>query len=491
VNVYYLFGENTVDDFIYPSLRFKSDVTSKILDDKRADFEMEKKSQNEGMEGVKENAQKEKDLESADTQNKVTQSQKKIRKRSRAEINREESYSARRITDFLQPKSQQISEEEISSSGNKEESIKSQPKDWNEEDNSPREADKVVVDKEQIERESLMRSINQEKVDEDEEDEGNEREARTPVSNIDEMVWGQELDRQDIGMDEEFEEVDYPLEGEVDYPLQGDFEVDGPLKGKFGVDFEDDPKDEFLDDPDDGPIENVEEDEDEDEEHKNIEPKSPVKEETVFDKEEEKNEQDDDAFQDDFMRFLMRKDIAKVSCPKTPPRSPSPVRLPLNEEPEKIEPSNPPAEVLGSKIEDDELDDDELDAAFENIDFSQATRTANNEKVLKEKNDQKLLKIQENEEDVRMGVSTQTKGTQIIQAETIRVFEEIQKPQGTEIGGFKLKINGGLANNTKSKDPGISNKEGDLPLKKKMRYSEKFGEEEGKKSEPRKKVKFE
>lgn len=488
VNVYYLFGENTVDDFIYPSLRFKSDVTSKILDDKRADFEMEKKSQNEGMEGVKEDAKKDKDLESNDSQNKNAPSQKKQRKRSRAEINREESYSARRITDFMQPKSQNFLEEEISTlSGSKDEdkNTKSQPRDWNEEEENVPEEEEKAVDKEQIERDNLMRSINEGQVDEDNEEE-NEREPGTPVSNIDEMDWNQELDRKDLDLDEE--------DGEVDYPLEGDFEVEPPLKGKFGVSVDDDLKDDFLD-PEDGPMEKIEEDDEEEEEEPK--PIEQIKDEktTVFDQ-EDKNDQFDEAFQDDFMQFLMRKDIAKVSGLKTPPRSPSlspprfDAQLENNEPEENVPEINEPCNQSADAISTGEIDDDELDAAFESLalKLDQKPQNVNNENFKPQKSGK-----HQGIEDKTKETTLQVKETQISQTDNMRISDELQKPHGTEIGGFKLKINGALANNTKDKEIlSHKNEEGDSSSRKKMRFSERFGDDEGGiNSELRKKVKFE
>lgn len=38
VNVYYCYGENTVDQMIYPRLRLKSEVFSNILDGKNTEF---------------------------------------------------------------------------------------------------------------------------------------------------------------------------------------------------------------------------------------------------------------------------------------------------------------------------------------------------------------------------------------------------------------------------------------------------------------------
>jgi len=38
VNVYYLFGENTIDTMIYPRLQLKSEVFASVLDGKQTDF---------------------------------------------------------------------------------------------------------------------------------------------------------------------------------------------------------------------------------------------------------------------------------------------------------------------------------------------------------------------------------------------------------------------------------------------------------------------
>jgi len=41
VNVYYLFGENTVDAMIYPRLKLKSEVFANVLDGKKTEFQIE------------------------------------------------------------------------------------------------------------------------------------------------------------------------------------------------------------------------------------------------------------------------------------------------------------------------------------------------------------------------------------------------------------------------------------------------------------------
>jgi SNF2 family DNA or RNA helicase len=41
VNVYYLFGENTIDAMIYPRLKLKSEVFANVLDGKKTDFRVE------------------------------------------------------------------------------------------------------------------------------------------------------------------------------------------------------------------------------------------------------------------------------------------------------------------------------------------------------------------------------------------------------------------------------------------------------------------
>ena len=41
VNVYYLFGENTVDAMIYPRLKLKSEVFASILDGKKTEFKID------------------------------------------------------------------------------------------------------------------------------------------------------------------------------------------------------------------------------------------------------------------------------------------------------------------------------------------------------------------------------------------------------------------------------------------------------------------
>lgn len=41
VNIYYLFGENTVDAMIYPRLKLKSEVAANIMDGKASSFTMD------------------------------------------------------------------------------------------------------------------------------------------------------------------------------------------------------------------------------------------------------------------------------------------------------------------------------------------------------------------------------------------------------------------------------------------------------------------
>ncbi len=41
MNVYYLFGENTVDALIYPRLKLKSEVFANVLDGKTTEFRIE------------------------------------------------------------------------------------------------------------------------------------------------------------------------------------------------------------------------------------------------------------------------------------------------------------------------------------------------------------------------------------------------------------------------------------------------------------------
>lgn len=41
MNVYYLYGENTVDTMIYPRLKLKSEVYANILDGKETEFKIE------------------------------------------------------------------------------------------------------------------------------------------------------------------------------------------------------------------------------------------------------------------------------------------------------------------------------------------------------------------------------------------------------------------------------------------------------------------
>ena len=41
MNVYYFYGENTVDGMIYPRLKLKSEVFANILDGKQTEFNIE------------------------------------------------------------------------------------------------------------------------------------------------------------------------------------------------------------------------------------------------------------------------------------------------------------------------------------------------------------------------------------------------------------------------------------------------------------------
>ena len=47
VNVYYLFGENTVDAMIYPRLKLKSEVFANVLDGKQTEFRIENEDEQE------------------------------------------------------------------------------------------------------------------------------------------------------------------------------------------------------------------------------------------------------------------------------------------------------------------------------------------------------------------------------------------------------------------------------------------------------------
>lgn len=43
VNIYYLFGEETLDEIIYPMIQFKGHIVSKSLDGQQSDFKMKKR----------------------------------------------------------------------------------------------------------------------------------------------------------------------------------------------------------------------------------------------------------------------------------------------------------------------------------------------------------------------------------------------------------------------------------------------------------------
>ena len=62
VNVYYLFGENTVDAMIYPRLKLKSEVFANVLDGKKTEFVVENEDDMEkyGEQGVEENEEMQK-----------------------------------------------------------------------------------------------------------------------------------------------------------------------------------------------------------------------------------------------------------------------------------------------------------------------------------------------------------------------------------------------------------------------------------------------
>ena len=49
MNVYYLYGENTVDAMIYPRLKLKSEVFATILDGKQTEFTIENEDEMERM----------------------------------------------------------------------------------------------------------------------------------------------------------------------------------------------------------------------------------------------------------------------------------------------------------------------------------------------------------------------------------------------------------------------------------------------------------
>ena len=62
VNVYYLFGENTVDAMIYPRLKLKSEVFANVLDGQKTEFVVENEDDMEkyGEKGVEENEEMQK-----------------------------------------------------------------------------------------------------------------------------------------------------------------------------------------------------------------------------------------------------------------------------------------------------------------------------------------------------------------------------------------------------------------------------------------------
>ena len=45
MNVYYLFGENTLDAMIYPRLKLKSEVTANVVDGKGTDFSFDNRDE--------------------------------------------------------------------------------------------------------------------------------------------------------------------------------------------------------------------------------------------------------------------------------------------------------------------------------------------------------------------------------------------------------------------------------------------------------------
>lgn len=62
VNVYYLFGENTVDAMIYPRLKLKSEVFANVLDGKKTEFTIENEDDMEklGKDGMEQNEEMQK-----------------------------------------------------------------------------------------------------------------------------------------------------------------------------------------------------------------------------------------------------------------------------------------------------------------------------------------------------------------------------------------------------------------------------------------------
>lgn len=62
VNVYYLFGENTVDAMIYPRLKLKSEVFANVLDGQKTEFTIENEDDMEklGKEGMEQNEEMQK-----------------------------------------------------------------------------------------------------------------------------------------------------------------------------------------------------------------------------------------------------------------------------------------------------------------------------------------------------------------------------------------------------------------------------------------------
>lgn len=62
VNVYYLFGENTVDAMIYPRLKLKSEVFANVLDGQKTEFTIENEDDMEklGKDGMEQNEEMQK-----------------------------------------------------------------------------------------------------------------------------------------------------------------------------------------------------------------------------------------------------------------------------------------------------------------------------------------------------------------------------------------------------------------------------------------------
>jgi hypothetical protein len=46
VNVYYCYGDGTVDSMIYPRLKLKSEVFANVLDGKQTEFQIENDGEN-------------------------------------------------------------------------------------------------------------------------------------------------------------------------------------------------------------------------------------------------------------------------------------------------------------------------------------------------------------------------------------------------------------------------------------------------------------